>query len=196
MITVYVDFDNTIVESNKKIIEILNNKYHTFKTEDDLFDYNYNSIYPITTQEKKELFESDEFYNGLEFKPGFLNVLNTYNSIYNFVIVSKGTRLNLEKKKKWIKNNLGENFQFIGLEMGDRNFNKNKIDMEGSIQIDDIFDCLKTNAMLKILYKSYNDFPWQQPNSTDEYLVTNSWNEIDSILSFYHEYDCKTLKKR
>ena len=44
MITVYVDFDNTIVESNKKIIEILNNKYHTFKTEADLFNYNYNSI--------------------------------------------------------------------------------------------------------------------------------------------------------
>ena len=46
--TIYLDFDNTIVESNKRIIDMLNKKYGTSKTEDDLFDYNYNSFYPIS----------------------------------------------------------------------------------------------------------------------------------------------------
>ena len=66
--TIYLDFDNTIVESNKRIIDMLNKKYGTSKTEDDLFDYNYNSIYPISEKEKLQMFESEEFYNGLEFK--------------------------------------------------------------------------------------------------------------------------------
>lgn len=184
METVYVDFNNTIVESNRKILEILNERNDTLKTEEE-----FNSI---GDKEKVEIFESDAFYNGLEFKPGVLDVLNKYNAIYDFVIVSGGTKKNLEKIEAWIRAHLGEGIKFLGLE----NFNKKKINMENAIQVDDMFNCLKTNAMVKILYKSYNDYPWQQPNTSNEYLAVNSWNEIDSILSFYHEYDCKTLKKR
>ena len=179
-----MDFNNTIVESNRKILEILNKKNNTFKTEEE-----FNSI---SDNEKAEIFESDAFYEGLEFKPGVLDVLNKYSSIYDFIIVSGGTEVNLKKIEKWIKVNLGDNIKFLGL----RSFNKKKINMENAIQVDDIFNCLKTNAMVKILYKSYNDYPWQQPNTSNEYLAVNSWNEIDSILNFYHEYDCKTLKKR
>ena len=51
------------------------------KTEDDLKDYNYSSIYPITEKEKNQMFESDNFYNGLEFKSGVLDVLNKYYQI-------------------------------------------------------------------------------------------------------------------
>ena len=39
MNTIYLDFDNTIVESNKRIIDILNNKYKISKSEKDLNDY-------------------------------------------------------------------------------------------------------------------------------------------------------------
>ena len=35
MNTIYIDFDNTIVESNKKIIELLNKEYGLSKTESD-----------------------------------------------------------------------------------------------------------------------------------------------------------------
>ena len=58
MNTIYIDFDNTIVESNKKIIELLNKEYGLSKTESDLIDYNYNSIAPITRQEKVALLSS------------------------------------------------------------------------------------------------------------------------------------------
>ena len=47
MKTVYVDFDNTIVESNQRVIEILNERYGLSKTEDDLVDYGYKSIAQI-----------------------------------------------------------------------------------------------------------------------------------------------------
>lgn len=194
MTTIYLDFDNTIVESNKRIIEMLNSKYNTSKTEDDLHDYNYNSIYPISEKEKLEMFESDDFYSGLEFKSGVLDVLNKYYQLYNIVIVSIGTEENLKKKKEWLKNNLPYNFSFIGCD--GRRCKKNRIDMDDAIQIDDNFDCLKTNATLKILYKSFNNFPWQEPDSNlEDFMMVNTWDEIDSILDFYKEYNCKTLEK-
>lgn len=193
MKTIYLDFDNTMVESNKRIIEILNSKYHTSKTENDLKDYQFDSIYPISEQEKLEMFESDEFYNGLEFKPQVLEVLNKYKDSYNFIIVSKGTPNNLLKKQNWIIAHLPYSLKFIGL--SGQTFKKDEIDMSDGIQIDDNFSCLKTNAALKILYKSFNQFPWQQPDSDDEYIAVNTWEEIDSILDFYGKYNCKTLEK-
>lgn len=193
MKTIYLDFDNTMVESNKRIIEILNSKYHTSKTEEDIKDYQFNSIYPISEKEKLDMFESDEFYNGLEFKPQVLEVLNKYKDSYNFIIVSKGTPNNLVKKQNWIISHLPYNLKFIGL--SGQTFKKDEIDMSDGIQIDDNFSCLKTNAALKILYKSFNQFPWQQPDTDDEYIAVNTWEEIDSILDFYGKYNCKTLEK-
>ena len=78
MTTIYVDFDNTIVESNQKIIELLNERYCLSKTEADLLDYGYQSIAPITKEEKNALFESESFFNNLKFKSGFLKVFNKY----------------------------------------------------------------------------------------------------------------------
>lgn len=193
MNTIYLDFDNTIVESNKRIIEILNNKYHTSKTEADIKDYQFNSIYPISEKEKLDIFESDEFYSGLEFKPQVLEVLNKYKDLYKIVIVSKGTNDNLVKKEQWIMSHLPYKVKFIGL--SGQTFSKKTIDMSNGIQIDDNFGCLKTNAALKILYKSFNQFPWQEPDSNDEYIAVNTWDEIDSILDFYGKYNCKTLEK-
>ena len=77
----------------------------------------------------------------------------------------------------------------------DKSKKKNHINMDNAIQIDDNFDCLKTNATLKILYKSFHNFPWQEPTSNEELMVVNTWEEIDSILDFYKKYNCKTLEK-
>ena len=191
--TIYLDFDNIIVESNKRIIDMLNKKYGTSKTEDDLFDYNYNSIYPISEKEKLQMFESEEFYNGLEFKTGVLDVLNKYSQSYNIIILSVGTEENLKRKQAWLKNNLPYDFEFIGI--NGKSKKKSHINMDNAIQIDDNFDCLKTNATLKILYKSFHNFPWQEPTSNEELMVVNTWEEIDSILDFYKKYNCKTLEK-
>lgn len=192
MNTIYLDFDNTIVESNKRVIKILNDKYNISKTESDLTDYHFNSIYPISEKEKLEIFESDEFYNNLELKPGVMDVLNKYFNFFNIVIVSKGTKNNLLKKEEWIKKNLPFNFKFIGLK--GQSFNK-KIDMKNSIQIDDNIKSLDTNASLKILYKNFNEFPWQKPSGNEEYIPVDTWEQIDSILNFYKDYNCETLEE-
>lgn len=192
MKTIYIDFDNTIAETNKRVIDILNKRYNLNKTEDDLKDYGFNSIYPISESEKLEIFESDEFWEELEFKPGVLEVINKYQNIYDFVIVSKGTKINIDKKKLFI-NKYIPNVNLIPI-LG-QSFDKSIVDMKNSIQIDDNCECLETNAEIKILYKSFNDFPWQQSNTINNNMIVNSWDDIDSILSFYSNYDCKTLEQ-
>ena len=193
--TIYIDFDNTLVESNKKIIELINNKYNVNKTEDDLIDYDYNSIFPITKEEKIEMFESDEFYKNLEMKPLAVEILEKYHDIYEIIIVSNGTKLNLQKKMDWIRKNIPyDNFKFIGID--NCNPDKSKINMKDAIQIDDNIFCLdSTNAGLKILYKDFNNFSWQSNYGGKDILIVNTWNDINSILEFCMEYDYKTLKK-
>ena len=89
MKTVYIDFDNTIVESNQRVIEILNERYGLSKTEDDLVDYGYKSIAPITEEEKLNIFSSDDFFSNLRFKSDFLKVLNKYCDKVKFIITTK-----------------------------------------------------------------------------------------------------------
>ena len=143
----------------EKVIEILNKKYLLNKTEDDLNDYGYNSIAPITEKEKLEIFESDEFFKGLEFKEGFLEFFKRNKKNVNFVVATKGTPANLEKKEKWLKKNLSKKIKFIGID--NKDFSKKQVNMAGGIQIDDFITSLDTNADLKILYKDNHSFEWQ-----------------------------------
>ena len=194
MTTVYVDFDNTIVESNQKVIEILNDKYGLNKSEDDLEDYGYTSIAPITEEEKLGIFESDEFFSNLKFKSDFLKVLNKYDGKVKFVITTKGTAENLKKKEQWIKENIPGNISFIGIT--NNSLSKRQVDMTNGIQIDDCTAALDTNADIKILYKDNHNFNWQSNYNNTDILVVNTWLEIDDILSFYSLYDYKTLSKK
>ena len=194
MTTVYVDFDNTIVESNQKVIEILNDKYGLNKSEDDLEDYGYTSIAPITEEEKLGIFESDEFFSNLKFKSDFLKVLNKYDGKVKFVITTKGTAENLKKKEQWIKENIPGNISFIGIT--NNSLSKRQVDMTNGIQIDDCTAALDTNADIKILYKDNHNFNWQSNYNNTDILVVNTWLQIDDILSFYSSYDYKTLSKK
>ena len=194
MTTVYVDFDNTIVESNQKVIEILNDKYGLNKSEDDLEYYGYTSIAPITEEEKLGIFESDEFFSNLKFKSDFLKVLNKYDGKVKFVITTKGTAENLKKKEQWIKENIPGNISFVGIT--NNSLSKRQVDMTNGIQIDDCTAALDTNADIKILYKDNHNFNWQSNYNNTDILVVNTWLEIDDILSFYSSYDYKTLSKK
>lgn len=194
MTTVYVDFDNTIVESNQKVIEILNDKYGLNKSEDDLEDYGYTSIAPITEEEKLGIFESDEFFSNLKFKSDFLKVLNKYDGRVKFIITTKGTAENLKKKEQWVKENIPGNVSFVGIT--NNSLSKKQVDMINGIQIDDCTAALDTNADIKILYKDNHNFNWQSNYNNTDILVVNTWLEIDDILSFYSSYDYKTLSKK
>lgn len=193
MCIIYLDFDNTIVESNKRVIEIINQRYKTNKTESDLHDYGYQSIYPISNEEKLDIYASDEFFQGLELKPKVLSTILKYMQKYKIVVTTKGTFQNLEKKRKWIIDNLPSGVGFIGI--NNDSLSKSSVDMKDGIQIDDVIDALDTNAKVKVLYKDGNNFPWHNTSHNSNVLVANSWLEIDELLDFCSKYDYHTLQK-
>ena len=172
----------------------MNDKYGLNKSEDDLEDYGYTSIAPITEEEKLGIFESDEFFSNLKFKSDFLKVLNKYDGKVKFVITTKGTAENLKKKEQWIKENIPGNISFVGIT--NNSLSKRQVDMTNGIQIDDCTAALDTNADIKILYKDNHNFNWQSNYNNTYILVVNTWLEIDDILSFYSSYDYKTLSKK
>ena len=172
----------------------MNDKYGLNKSEDDLEDYGYTSIAPITEEEKLGIFESDEFFSNLKFKSDFLKVLNKYDGKVKFVITTKGTAENLKKKEQWIKENIPGNISFVGIT--NNSLSKRQVDMTNGIQIDDCTAALDTNADIKILYKDNHNFNWQSNYNNTDILVVNTWLEIDDILSFYSSYDYKTLSKK
>lgn len=191
MRTIYFDFDNTMVETNRRIIEILNKKYNLSKTEADLTDLDYISIAPITKDEKVKILESDEFFSNLSFKDGFLAMLNKYCDKFHFVVIAKGTEESLKKKEKWVKNNVPFSVGFV--KISESSLCKKNIYKKGCIQIASNIDLLNTNAEMKILYKSGNKFDWQTDYTNTDILVADTWSQIDDILSFYSLYDYTTL---
>lgn len=192
---IFLDFDNTLVESNKRIIEILNKRYGLSKTESDLKDYYYTSIYnKVTKEEIENIFASDEFFEGLEFKPLAHELFNKYKDKYEIIITTKGNSYNLELKEAWIRNNLDKDVSFIGLT--GNSHDKSSVNMDGGIQIDDNSNCLKTNASVKILYRDNHGYPWQKKYINKNILLVDSWEQIYEILEFYSKYDNKTLNKK
>ena len=142
-ITLYLDADDTILLSSEAVIKILNQKYNINppKTINNMKDWEYRSIYKyITIKEVEDIYESDEFFNMVEFNPLFLDFYNKNKNKINIVIVTKGTELNVTKKEKYIKSILGEDIEYIGMTF--------KYDADGKR----IKDYSKTNINMKNLW--------------------------------------------
>lgn len=194
-ITLYIDADDTIMLSSVAVIDILNEKYNITpkKTIDDLRDWGYRSIYGrLSKEEKDAIYESDEFYDKVKIDPDFLNFYKANHKFFDFVIVTKGTAINIKKKQKFLKSVLGNGFDYIGMSIDinetdlSKKFDKSSVNMKHGIQIDDRTDALaKTNAPIKILYRHNTDMTWNRDyDGINNLYAANTWKEIIEILLF------------
>ena len=200
-ITIYLDADDTVLESSKAIIKILNKKYNIIpeKSIDNMMDWEYKSIVKdITKEDIYNIYESDEFFDLVRINNDFLKFYKKSLNKINFVFVTKGTDININKKEKYLKKILGDTFEYIGIPFktdvnGDYIpcYNKVVVNMKHGIQIDDRIDCLETtNAPIKILMKLYGDRYWNKNYSNISNLYTvNGWEEAIQIIEFaYNEH--------
>ena len=186
MTNLYINFDNTVVESNKRILELLKDE----KDFIDLNDYIYKKYKLEMKEQILDIISSDEFFNDLIFKDGFLDFFNKNKYNYNFIFYTIGNQEKINKTQEWIEKNISKDLKCI-----DFNY-KNKINMKNSVQINDSVMNFNTNAKIKILYKDYNNFKKQKNLINNSILAVNKWSEIDEILSFFNKYDYKTLKNK
>ena len=189
-INIYVDCDDTILHSSETVIDILNKRYRTNKTINDLKDWNYRSIVSTITQDEiLDIYCSDEFWDNVKNNEKFLAVYNKLKDKVNWVVVSKGNYANLLKKQEYLDKHF-DNIYFYGLLInGANDFNKSYIDMSDGIQIDDNINCLlSTNSSLKIIIRNYRDVYWNRiPAHVDNLYSVDDWKQIDSILDFMLE---------
>lgn len=174
----FVDFDNTIVKTNKRCVELLNAKFNKNVNYHRIRKYDFSDWFPEASKKDVDsLFENPLFFEGLELYEDAKDSLLRLSKILNPVIVTIGTKKNLEMKKVWLSWNLPFITDIIGLE--DNNHSKASVDMSDGILIDDHINCLRSsNAKIKFLYYSQPAGEWQHMRIDDKFYVSDDWNEI------------------
>ena len=191
-LTIYLDCDDTILHSSEMVIRILNKRYGTNKTISDLTDWKYRSIIPGVTQEEiLDIYDSEEFWNGVELNPEFLKVFEKLKNSFKWVVLSRGKYRNIKLKTEYIQRHLG--IPVIGLlilSSEDSDLSKKDTDMSDGIQIDDNMNCIEgSNAQVKILIQQGRQFTWNQPNPNEDNLYTaNDWKEVGEMLEFFLQF--------
>lgn len=179
----FVDVDDTITKSSERIIDLLNVKHNLHKTTANLKDYMYRSIYrDITDEEVEAMYDSDEFFDKLKIDDTFIKMIGENN--YDITFVTKGTVTNQTKKAEYLANHINVPYTYRGIGHGK---DKSGVNMEGGIQIDDVFDWLEnTNASIKILITNGLKTLYNQPESslTNLYIVSN-WDEARTLIEFF-----------
>lgn len=184
-IDLFLDFDDTICLTSKQFVKLANKKYKKEEDWNNINRWDFKDLYPeITNNDIDNIFSSEDFFVDLELCENCLDTINSIKNLVNIHIATIGTDKNLKNKIKWIKENLNIDFNFNGiLDTGIND--KSSIDMSGAIFIDDRTDNLRSsNANIKILYKNYHNYSWQQIEPNDNIYVVDSWEQIYSILDF------------
>lgn len=177
----YLDFDNTIVNTTKRICEMYNEdfKNHPKFREAKWYlvnKYDFSDQCPLMNKETlMKYFDQERFFTGLEYMENALEIIHKLNEHFSIYIISLGNAKNLSIKERWIYDNLPFINKFIGCNFNNVN-DKAHIDLSDSILIDDCSNNLITsNAQLKILYGDLYDW------NTD-------WNGIRK-WNWYEIYD-------
>lgn len=182
----YVDFDNTIVNSSEVIVKMLNEQFGENKDYRKLRKYDFRDLFPNCSYwDIEKYFESDKMFEQLELYPESYNTLNSFKDKFeNITIVTIGTEDNIEKKRKFIKDKFSFNINLIDIENHGRS-NKSSVDMRDGVFIDDHVDCLhSSNAKIKILIKTNENAEWSKIEPNEDIYVVNNWYEVYSILDF------------
>ena len=184
-IDLFLDFDDTICLTSKQFVKLANKKYKKEEDWNNINRWDFKDLYPeITNNDINNIFSSEDFFVDLELCENCLDAINSIKNLVNIHIATIGTDKNLKNKMKWIKENLNIDFNFNGiLDTGIND--KSSIDMSGAIFVDDRANNLRSsNANIKILYKNYHNYSWQQIEPNDNIYVVDSWEQICSILDF------------
>lgn len=192
--TIFWDVDDIILKSSETVIKCLGNEAQQ-KNFDDIKDYNFKSINrTISPEAIGDIFESDQFWNNAIINEDFLTILNSeVFCAYNHKLITKGSQLGLDKKRKFLKKNLPilfqnteeENYLTVGL-----NECKSIVDMSNGIQIDDMLENLRnTNAKVKILVKNginttYNTDYHEDFVNVENLYIVNDLKHVKEILEF------------
>ena len=184
--TLFLDFDGTIVDTNKAFCKYYNDFYNhlpNFKVADynKCSEWSYSDVCPLIKNDAEKIFGEEALFSNLEFFPNAYETLEKLSKLYNLVIVSIGTYANIHHKSKWIEKNLPFIDESILLcKNKDVIMDKSVVNMQDGIFIDDVQSNLdSTNASRKILFGKR--FKWNENWKGEHYL---NWVEVAENLAY------------
>jgi len=199
---VYIDYDDCVVNSSSMIAAYYNNKYKDHPVfspaiGSDIYYYDGRKQMPLA--DKKDIldvFNSDFFFENCKFMPYAEIVINNLNNygLFNLHIISIGTKENIAKKRKWIKENLPfiEDENIILIERADCAMGKSEYLPKHSnfIIIDDHEENLENNSMFRILFTPFGERDY---NKHFEGIRLNNWLDFElyclSCYSYIEKYN-------
>lgn len=189
-IKLFLDFDETLVKTIKSFVDVKNSIDGSNVDYRDCKKWDFTDVFPnLTKEEMYEIFDSFDFFDRLELFEGAVDTLVELMDCYEYNFVTMGKQANLFRKEYFLIDKLIDfaSYGFIAVDE-EKYSDKSHVDMEDSIFIDDRIDNLRTsNAKVKILFKAYNDFEWQQVEPNEDIYIVNTWSEIRDILLFISE---------
>jgi 5'(3')-deoxyribonucleotidase len=191
----YIDFDSTIVNSDKAICKIYNEQYK----DDPLFtpakwqehrNWSYKYTCPLIhhyhdnpVQVIQDYYGSKDFFDSLEFYDNAKEVITELKKDYKIIICTSAFPKNASRKVLWIEEHLPEVDEIIILiDKSGLGYGKSRVPMmeKDAIFIDDHPKNLKsTNASQKYLFK----FKETDYNHDWDGQVVDSWTKIKHLLT-------------
>lgn len=177
---IYVDFDNTIVDSVAAFVTRYNQLNGTKYQKESVVKYDFSNL--ITNIAEEELvrgFHSNFFFNELSLYENVKeSLVRLKHNGAELILITRGTLTNIQKKIEWLDKHhwikdLFSDFIFLTSTQ-----DVLKIDMSQSILIDDLrVNHLNCNAKYKYCYKDQVGRDWY-PIPDDGVHIFTSWNLI------------------
>ena len=187
-IKLYIDIDDTIINTAETFINKYCKENNIDKDINDLKDYRFKSIdRNIKIEEFLNYIETEEFFNTVKIDGEFLKFYLEHIEDYDWIFITKGTKKNLELKEKYIRERLenSEKIKYIGLH---NDLNKSIVNMKDGIQIDNVYNELKSNARYKILIKNYIEADYNYiKDIRDDLYEMNNWKEIAESIEWFRK---------
>lgn len=180
----YLDFDNTIVNTSKEVIEIMNHLTGKDYKWSDLKKYNFTDLFPeMTYEDIEKIFDSEELFDKIHWIDGCREVIEWWKNKGHAVhFVTIGRKKNLDKKIEWLIMNSPVTFFFTGI-MNYGDPDKSQVDMSDGIFIDDHIKYLRaSNAKEKILFRNHQDGDWNGIEPNDDVYILDTWEQIKDFL--------------
>lgn len=177
----YIDFDGTIVNTIKAIVDLYNEDFQYYKKFKhinwwEINTWDFAECNCTTPEYINTYFNQQRFFNKIEYMDWAKKILDELNDDYNITIVSSGYSPNLIAKALWINSNLPY-CKFIGVNLKEYK-DKSHIDMSDGIFIDDSsHNLITSNAKINICFG--DKYEW---NKDWTGIRCANWHDIKSFL--------------
>lgn len=192
----FLDFDNTIVDTIAAVVSLYNEDYVNHDgfvaiNPKDVTSWEFTECNLATYEEIDRYFGDKRFFQRVKLYPSAGQVIRSLSHRYDITIVSHGYASNLRLKEEWVKDKLFKeifdnscNAEFIGVDWETHN-DKSHVDMSNSIFVDDSIRNLETSsAKYKILYGEYMD--WN--NTNIEFIRCKNWLDLNNQICLIERF--------